>query len=121
MKSQFTLSIKDSQVSYAYLLKRNRETLISSSVIWAVRLIILFVHIGKSVERDAVFKPLNWFLIGFQNAVQGFLILLSWKFPKIFCPLHGPITSLSFVINIYLNINRTSTVSTILHIMTSYT
>ena len=96
MESKLTLSFKNKDLAREYLLKRNAELIKVSLVIFSVRMLILLISVILVVIVGYRFSAELWILSVFPYVLHGFVILLAYLIPTVFCPLHGPLVVLAF-------------------------
>jgi len=96
MDSKITLSFNNKDIAREYLLKRNSELIKVSFVIFLVRMLILVIAIIFVSVVGIRFSAELWILSISPYVFHGFVILLAYIIPTVFCPLHGPLVVLSF-------------------------
>ncbi|CDW74713.1 multi-sensor hybrid histidine kinase [Stylonychia lemnae] len=101
MNSKILLKITDKNLQKEYILRRNKEICIISSLIFLSRIIIFIAHIVSAVTNQRIFIFDQW-AVRVANSVFHLLILgLAYKFPLIFSELHAPLLTISFCANLF--------------------
>ncbi|CDW83581.1 multi-sensor hybrid histidine kinase [Stylonychia lemnae] len=96
MNSKITLKIKDPIVRANYLLKRSREILFLSLLVFLIRIVMFAGVIIASFIKQRPSTP-NVFIIASAGLLWHIiLMILTYRFPRIFTLIHAPLLAISY-------------------------
>ncbi len=100
MNSRIKLNIADSDVASAYEVQRIREVMIYSLCIFVAKWVqfigmavpMFFSGNSMTLSQNVIIVRLS------SNLAHGLILLVTWKFPKVFYTWHTPLINMSMLI-----------------------